>query len=56
MTTTKTWGGELAPVQPVTSLSDAELRTLAWQAWDCNDGDTLRAVRAEARRRGVVVA
>jgi hypothetical protein len=53
---TKAWGGELATEQPVTSLSDAQLRMLAQRAWDCNDGDTLRPVRAEAQRRGITVS
>ena len=41
---------------PIATMTDAELRKYTQRAWDANEGDELRGLRAEAKRRGVRVA
>lgn len=37
----------------IATLTDDDLRVLARRAWDACQGDDLRALRAEAKRRGI---
>ncbi len=37
----------------IASLSDGDVQVLARQAWGACQGDDLRALRAEAKRRGI---
>ncbi len=40
----------------VLSLTDAQVQVRARRAWDSNQGDDLRKLRAEGKRRGIRVA
>lgn len=47
---------ELDGGQLVESLTNREVRRAAGHAWEYSQGDDLRKLRAEAKRRGMVVA